>query len=91
MQCYVYKGRDREEHYLYLPEEFDVENPSEKIPDALLSMLGELSLVVHFELTADRKLPNADPKQILQDIEQNGFYFQMPKDDMYADEERLFC
>jgi len=90
MQCYVYKGDNKEEHYLYLANEFASQQSSQQeVPKALVDMLGELTLIVEFELTSDRKLPNADPQQIIADIERQGFFLQMPKEDMYADEERI--
>jgi len=91
MHCYVYKGKNKEEHYLYLDYDIHQLAPENcRIPDALLEMLGELQLVVEFELTDERKLPNADPQQVIHDIQQQGFYLQMPKQDLYLEEERVF-
>lgn len=86
MHCYVYKGDKKEDHYLYL----DAELEDAEVPDSLLSMMGELQLIIEFELSAQRQLPQADPQQVLQDIQNNGFYLQMPKKDMRAEEDRLF-
>lgn len=89
MHCYVYKGENREDHYLYLSDEI-VSEESPDIPDALLTLLGELSFVIEFDLDVDRKLPQADAKQVIQDILGQGYYLQMPKKDMRAEEDRLF-
>lgn len=88
MICYVYKGGNRDDHYLYIP--YEIENQEVTVPDSLLEMLGELALVVEFELYAERKLPQADAQQVIADIEEQGFYLQMPKRDMRAEEDRLF-
>lgn len=86
MQCYVYKGENHDDHYLYLNRELD----SAEIPPALLTMLGDLHLVLEFQLDAARKLPQADAEQVMQDIQEQGFYLQMPRKDMRAEEDRLF-
>ena len=74
MHCYVYKGDNRDDHYLYLNCDIAVA----EVPEALLTMLGELSLVTEFELSVDRQLPQAEAHQVMQDIENQGFYLQMP-------------
>ena len=89
MICYVYKGQKVSDHYLYLAEELD-ENKLAELPTGLLTMLGELRLVIEFELNTQRQLPQADAVQVIRDIKQQGFYLQMPKKDMRAEEDRLF-
>ena len=89
MHCYVYKGEKRDNHYLYLSEEIEPDQQPD-IPDALLTLLGELSFVIKFELSADRELPQAEAKQVMQDILDQGYYLQMPKKDMQAVEDLLF-
>ncbi|GAA6140082.1 YcgL domain-containing protein [Arenicella sp. 4NH20-0111] len=90
MQCYVYKGDRKEDHFVYLNEELDAEAPDQSLPAAILTLMGELSFVLEFDLTPDRQLPQADAVQVLADIEEQGFYLQMPKKDMRAEEDRLF-
>lgn len=90
MQCYVYKGNKKADHFLYLTAKIGDEKQPEKVPDALLEMLGDLDFVIDFDLQLTRKLPNADAKQVLAALEDRGFYFQMPKDDMYKGEEHYF-
>jgi len=90
MQCYVYKGEKKEDYYLYLNQEFDHTNLPDNFPAAILELMGELSFVVDFELESDRKLAQADAKQVLADISAHGFYLQMPKKDMDALEDQYF-
>lgn len=90
MDCYVYKGDNKENHYLYLPQEFSKDQLPENFPQSLLTLLGELSLVVKFDLTDNRKLPQADSQQVKSDIAEHGFYLQMPKEDMASLEEQYF-
>jgi len=90
MYCYVYKGDKKEDHYLYLDYEFDADNLNAELPSAILKLMGELSLVLEFELALDRRLPQAEAQQVISDIQSQGFYLQMPKKDMRAEEDRLF-
>lgn len=90
MQCYVYKGDKKDDHYLYLNQEFNAEQPPEDLPGAILKLMGDLSLVVDFDLEPTRKLQQADAEQVIADIESQGFYLQMPKQDMAALEDQYF-
>jgi len=90
MYCYVYKGQNKDNHYLYLAQEFAADKLPADFPTSLLTMLGDLSLVVEFELNDERKLPQADPQQIKRDIVAHGFYLQMPKKDMALMEDQYF-
>lgn len=89
MQCFVYKGEAKEDHYLYLPT-LREELSDDDLPTALLAMLGDLSLVVQFELDENRELAQADASTVIKDIQEQGFYLQMPKKDMAAEEARYF-
>jgi len=90
MHCFVYKGDNKDDHYLYLDQLYDTDNLPEGFPSAILNLLGQLTLVVDFELTPERKLPQAEAAQVLSDIQSKGFYLQMPKKDMLAEEEMFF-
>ncbi|MFT5571885.1 MAG: hypothetical protein ACI9FR_000806 [Cryomorphaceae bacterium] len=90
MNCYVYKGDKKEDFYLYLNHEFDLEVLPSDFPKAILGLMGELKLVIEFELDHDRKLQQAEAAQVISDIQQQGFYLQMPKKDMRALEDQFF-
>ena len=90
MQCYVYKGDKKEDSYLYLNYEFDAEQVPSEFPAAILRMMGELSLVIEFDLQPDRALPQADAPKVLADLESQGYYLQLPKKDMKALEDEMF-
>lgn len=89
MQCYVYKGQKHDDHYLYLREEIE-KGTAPDIPPALLNLLGELTLVVDFDLSPNRELAQADVDQVIQDIRDHGYYLQMPKKDMRVVEDQFF-
>ena len=90
MNCYVYKGDRKDDHYLYLPTEFDPASSNDELPQIVLKLMGGLSFVLEFELTQDRKLSQADAKHVIESIESKGFYLQMPKRDLNAEEDALF-
>ena len=90
MQCYVYKGDKKEDHYLFLDREFDQDDLPDNFPSAILGLMGEMRLVIDFDLAADRKLPQADAEHVLADMQAHGFYLQMPKKDMDALEDQYF-
>ena len=77
MQCEVFKGSRKPDHYLYLPVGYD----QAELPTTLLSLLGSLEPVLELELTAERKLANADSTEVLAQLEQRGFYLQLPPGD----------
>lgn len=74
MQCVVYKGRKKTDHYLYVEKEDDFS----RVPQALLDILGQLEMVIGLELSAERKLAQADVKEVMQQLHDQGYYFQMP-------------
>ena len=88
MRCYVYKGDKKEGMYLYLPQHADPQLIAE-LPAALTELLGELSLVVDFDLT-EIKLVKADAGQVMEDMRDKGFYLQMPTNDMWLEEHQYF-
>lgn len=90
MQCYVYKGDKKEDSYLFLSQEYDVDTIPSDFPAAILRMMGELSLVLEFDLKPDRSMPQADAKKVLADLETQGYYLQLPSKDMKALEDEMF-
>jgi len=73
-QCWIYKGSKKEQTYLYVNRENDFEH----VPDALLNALGELVLVMDVQLHPQRTLARADVGQVLAELEEKGFFLQMP-------------
>lgn len=74
MHCAIYKGRNKIDHYLYVEKEDDFS----KVPDALLTILGRLELVMTLELSPERTLAQADINQVRESLREQGYYFQMP-------------
>ena len=74
MNCAIYKGNKKSNHYLYIEREDDFS----RVPEVLLKMLGHLELVMTLELDLERKLSQADVTQVIKSLRDQGYYFQMP-------------
>jgi hypothetical protein len=72
--CDIYKGSKKEGMYLYV----DKKEGLGKVPDALLASFGQLALVTTLIITPSKKLARADARQVLEEIDRQGFYLQMP-------------
>ena len=81
--CSVYLSPKKDEMYLYV----DKRDQLNKVPEALLTMFGSPKHVMDIPLTADRKLARVDAEKVIADIDEKGFYLQMPppKDDYMLD------
>ena len=72
----VYKSRKTPELYLYV----DAEEDLDRVPEALLSRFGRPQVAMSLELSADRHLARVDASVVLSEIEDSGFYLQLPPD-----------
>ena len=59
MNCAIYKGHRKPDTYLFIEEK----DSFERIPEALMTMMGELTLVIELELSPERKLAQADVEE----------------------------
>lgn len=74
IMCAIYKGSKKYDSYLYIENEGDFSF----IPDALHTMMGDLEFIMELELTSIRKLAGANVTEVMQQLEQQGYYLQMP-------------
>jgi len=74
MHCVVYKSLKQFDYFLF------VKNGDEfvRVPDGLRQMLGVLEKVMDLELDESRSLAQADVVAVMQQIEERGYYLQMP-------------
>ena len=77
MQTWVYKSSRKQNTYLFV----DRENNFDNIPEALISLLGDLSLVIEITLNSDRKLAQADPVEVIHQLQNQGYFLQLPPGD----------
>lgn len=76
MQVTVYRSSVKDGLYVFVGEETSLET----LPAPVLKQLGAPEKAMEFELTEERKLPNADTHEVLEAIATQGFYVQMPRD-----------
>ena len=74
LEVAVYKSLRRADTYVYLPADAELES----LPDALREQFGEAEAFLHFELSADRYLAQADATVVLAALASQGFYLQLP-------------
>ena len=72
--CEVFRSPRKPEMYLYV----DKSQGYRDLPELLLNQFGEPEPVMTLLLTPERKLARADAAEVLQQIESQGFYLQMP-------------
>src|SRR5690606_30003477 len=75
--CRIYKGSKVDQMYLYV----DASEGLARVPESLLATFGTLAQVMDLELHPARKLARADVNNVLQMIDQQGFYLQPPPRD----------
>lgn len=79
MECNIYKGKRKQDHYLFMPTTSTLDD----IPGSILQMLGEMELVMSLDITEQSVLARSDPQTVLKTIHEKGFYIQLPpKDDI---------
>lgn len=72
--CTIYKGSREEELYLYVAKGNDLS----QLPAELMTRLGELNEVMTLALDAGRKLARVKVQNVLTDIEEKGYFLQLP-------------
>lgn len=79
----IYKSPHKDEMYLYVDRKDDLA----RVPEALLAQFGQPKSVMILPLDRDRKLARANASEVLDKLEQQGFYLQMPppQDDSMAE------
>lgn len=56
----------------------DKKDGLKKLPEALNKQTGKIELAMGLVITPDKKLANANAKDVLESIDTQGFYLQMP-------------
>ena len=72
--CSIYRCAKKEGMYVYV----DKEQGFDHIPESLLKQMGKTELAMTLVIAADKKLARANAKDVLELIDQKGFYLQMP-------------
>ena len=72
--CTIYKGSREEELYLYAAKGNDLS----QLPTELMTRMGELNEVMTLALDAGKKLARVRAENVLTDIEEKGYFLQLP-------------
>ena len=73
-RCTIYKGSREQELYVFVP----VEDGEGNIPEELRQRMGTIQEVMTLDIAPDRKLARADAANVLNSIEAQGYYLQLP-------------
>ena len=76
----VYRSSRRQEMYLYVDASTDLA----RVPEALLERFGRPVEALSLMLAPDRTLARADAARVLEQIEEEGFYLQMPPPETWS-------
>lgn len=74
MDCAIYKGRKKQDAYLFVLNKDDFS----AVPPSLLAMLGELEWVMDLTLSTERALAQSDPAEVRRLLMEQGYYLQLP-------------
>ena len=74
MMCSIYRSPRKEGMYLYLPKP----EPFARVPETLMKQFGKPGHVMDMLLRPERALANADAREVLLQVRDNGFYLQVP-------------
>lgn len=72
--CQVYRSSRKPEMFLYVEKSRGYED----VPPALLAQFGEPEALMVLLITPQKKLARANAVEVLAQIEELGFYLQMP-------------
>ncbi len=74
MKCFVYRSPKKPGSFLFVAGKGEFS----ELPEALLNLFGQPEFSFEFLLTSDRALQIGDAQEILEKIEEQGFYLQLP-------------
>lgn len=78
MLCSIYKSLRKEGMYLYVEKNVDKNQAFKFVPDALLKTFGTPQHAFDLLLHAERPLARVDVLEVMDKIQAEGFYLQMP-------------
>jgi uncharacterized protein YcgL (UPF0745 family) len=74
MNCYIYRSCKKVGSYLYLTEK----NDFSEIPTELLQLFGQAEFAFQLDLSNTKKLAQVDLRTVIQSLQDQGFFLQMP-------------
>lgn len=76
MRCFVFRSIRKSDTYLFLADKDNVSN----LPEGLQKLLGRTEFVLELDLSKTRTLANADVDQVVTNLNTQGYYVQLPKE-----------
>ncbi|MEM7304569.1 MAG: YcgL domain-containing protein [Pseudomonadota bacterium] len=80
MKTFVYRGSRKADTYLYVLEQGQFDH----LPENLLALLGRLEFAMEVDLGAVKQLANADLGEVKNNLQENGYYLQLPRESHIA-------
>jgi len=74
MNSYIYRSEKKADCYIFITSSVD----NFDLPKEVSKVVGELHFVMELEITNETKLALSDSSKVLKDLENQGFYIQMP-------------
>jgi uncharacterized protein len=72
--CQIYRSPKEEGMYLYVKKEEGLT----KVPEELLRLFGKPQAAMVLLLTPEKKLARVNVNKVIEDLNEQGFYLQMP-------------
>jgi uncharacterized protein YcgL (UPF0745 family) len=72
--CNIFRSEKKEETYLYLEENLEFSD----LPDDFRQTFGEPAFVMRLEFKPELKLARVDTRAVLDGLEENGYFLQLP-------------
>ena len=77
MKCSVYRSTKKSDTYVYVPKDNDIA----ELPEGLTKILGKIEHVLEVDLATRSSLANADIDQVVQSLNSQGYFIQLPKEE----------
>jgi uncharacterized protein len=74
MLCAIFKSLKKPDTYLYVKDRHDLSD----VPADLMTMFGKPVFVMLFNLNGDKQLHNKDNETVKAEIQDKGYYLQLP-------------
>lgn len=72
--CSAWRSDVMPDTYLFVDQDVGLDS----VPEDLLARFGEAQMVTSFKLYPGRPMARADAAEVLQSIQQRGYYLQLP-------------
>jgi len=73
MKCDIYRSEIIGNAYLFVPYGAD---PADSVPKSIITKLGKMIFLKSIEFEENSPLIAADPKEVISDIQKNGYHLQ---------------